>query len=29
MLLDAANRTIAELKQQLGGKVPIRLDEMD
>lgn len=29
ILLDAANRTIAELRQQMGGKIPIKADEME
>jgi hypothetical protein len=29
MLLDAANRTIAELRQQMGGKIPIKADEIE
>jgi C-terminal processing protease CtpA/Prc len=29
LLLEAANRTIIDLRQQLGGKAPSQSDEMD
>ena len=29
ILLDAANKTIAELKLQMGGKMPVKMEEAD